>query len=96
MGHDSVLEGAVAELVRVSGPSCLTWRESADQAATGKLMNSVSVMRYALRPDSVRLEQLEHSGSDFKSAVQIVVCPAKGRTIGGCESRPGKPPEEPA
>ena len=24
-----------------------------------------------------------------------MVCPEKGRTIGGCESRPGKPPEEP-
>jgi hypothetical protein len=35
----------MAELVRVSGLSGLTWRESADQAATGKLMNSVSVMR---------------------------------------------------
>jgi hypothetical protein len=27
--------------------------------------------------------------------VRRAVCPAKGRSIGGCESRPGKPPEEP-
>ncbi len=29
------------------------------------------------------------------SVVRIAERPAKGRTIGGCESRPGKPPEEP-
>jgi len=38
-------------------------------------MNSDSVMRYALRPDSVRLQQVEHSGSDFKFAFQIVPVP---------------------
>jgi hypothetical protein len=39
--------------------------------------------------------KVEDASREFSSRVQIVVCPAKGRTIGGCESRPGKPPEEP-
>ena len=32
--------------------------------------------------------------AEFARSVQIVVCPAKGRSISGCESRPRKPPEE--
>ena len=27
--------------------------------------------------------------------VRLMACPAKGRSTSGCESRPGKPPEEP-
>jgi hypothetical protein len=44
---------------------------------------------------AMRLDQAEEASAKFSSGVQIVERPAKGRTIGGCESRPGKPPEEP-
>jgi hypothetical protein len=40
-------------------------------------------------------EQGRDSPTQYRLLVQIVVCPAKGRTIGVCESRPGEPPEEP-
>jgi len=43
---------------------------------------------------AIASDEFKDPSREFGLGVQIVVCPAKGRSIGGCESRPRKPPEE--
>ena len=46
------------------------------------------------KPVAMGPNEVEDAAAEFNSRVQIVVRPAKGRSIGGCESRPRKQPEE--
>lgn len=58
------------------------------------LANRVRPRRPVGQPDHLHALTSEHL-VEGRAELRVPVCPAKGQSTGGCESRPGKPPEEP-
>src|SRR5215472_5916601 len=64
--------------------------------SAGKLMTSASVSCRAVQMDcTVPNVGRRRRASRSLRPGSVSVCPAKGRPTSGCESHPGKPPEEP-
>jgi len=58
-------------------------------------LSRVSHLRQDPRPTALDNPVPTRGHLTLVSHGSVNVCPAKGRSIGGCESRPGKPPEDP-
>ena len=87
MSHSAALCVSLLATASISRPFQL--------ARPGRSWHAMAASAYV---DGLVYVWLQHAGIRVPSSALgfcIRVCPAKGRSTGGCESHPGKPPEEP-